>query len=768
MHTKTMQFKGNIMEIGYSVIFYSEKNDVKLNFKSNIENNIVTLKIENKDFKDKVKVCLDTKACVISGIMVTNGFMPLLYEMNSVDIGGGLYVFENPPVFDVQANGKDVFIRFECSVADDKILVDTIKKTVSYKYDYDRLLIKNKKLSSDVNAVSELYFEIKNSFYWRLMAVPRAITNFLKLSLKRFVPIYRFFSIVKFYLTHNPIKLIIKTHEKPSKLIYKIPLKQRRMETNFNFHKDIKFSVLVPLYNTPKKFLIEMIKSVQNQTYSNWELCLADGSDSEHKYVEEICRKLSAVDNRIKYEKLEKNLGISENTNHCIKMSTGDYIALFDHDDLLHPSALYEVMRAICFENADYVYTDENTFIKYPTQRVFTHYKPDFSPDTLRSNNYICHFSIFSKKLLDSVGYFRSKCDGSQDYDLILRLTEKAKKIVHIPKVLYFWRSHKNSVASSIGAKPYVINAAKQAITDHLKRVGLEGTVENSAVISTYKINYKIYGNPKISIIIPNKDYIDDLDKCINSILRKTTYNNYEIIIVENNSTEQATFEYYEKLKVYKNIKIVIWDDEFNYSAINNFGEKYATGEYILLLNNDVEIITPNWIEEMLMFAQRSDVGGVGIKLYYPDDTIQHGGVILGMGGIAGHAHKNLPSSSYGYVGRASYAQNLSACTAACFMVRKSVYEEVGGLDEGYKVAFNDVDLCMKIRKAGYLIVFTPYAEMYHYESKSRGFEDTPEKVKRFNSEVKRFESKWGEELKKGDPYYNPNLSLLHEDFRFK
>lgn len=556
-----------------------------------------------------------------------------------------------------------------------------------------------------------------------------------------------------------------------SKHTIKISKKTREYQETVTFSKDIKFSILVPLYNTPKTFLEEMIKSVQNQTYKNWQLCLADGSDGENAHVEKLCREYAKKDKRISYKKLEKNLGISENTNACLQMATGDYIALFDHDDLLHPSALFEVMQAICNNNADFIYTDEVTFCGKTTNITVHNFKPDYSPDTLRSYNYICHFTVFKKSLLEKAGGgFRKEYDGSQDYDLILRLTEQAEKIVHIPKALYFWRSHKLSVASDVSAKPYVVESAKKALAAHIERLGLSGRVEDALFPTTYKMQYDIIGNPLISIIIPNKDHIDDLDKCLESVYSKSTYKNFEIIIVENNSTEPETFEYYEKIKSkYNNVKIVYWQEKvFNYSKINNYGVDFAKGEYVLLLNNDIEILTPDWLEQMLMFAQRKDVGAVGAKLYYPDDTIQHAGVIVGIGGVAGHSHKYFDRETPGYMTRAAIAQNLSACTAACLLIKKQVYKEVGGLDEKFAVAFNDVDLCMSIRKAGYLIVFTPFAECYHYESKSRGLEDSPEKVARFNGEVFRFQDKWEKELKQGDPYYNPNLTLVSEDFALR
>ena len=496
---------------------------------------------------------------------------------------------------------------------------------------------------------------------------------------------------------------------------------------------------------------------------------MADGSDAAHDSVEKICRQYMRKDPRIKYRRLEQNLGISGNTNACLEMAAGDYIGLFDHDDLLHPAALHEVMRAICEQDADFIYTDENTFHEKPEDAFCPHFKPDYAPDTLRSYNYICHFTVFSKALLDEVGTFRGEFDGSQDYDMVLRLTEKAARIVHIPEILYFWRAHSGSVADGISAKPYTLDAARRALREHLDRVGLVGEVEDSSIPSTYRIKYAISGCPKVSIVIPNMDYVDTLRTCISSILEKTTYKNFEIVIIENNSKEKETFAYYDELKSDPRIQVVTWTGKFNYSAINNFGiREAAAGEYILLLNNDIEVITPDWIQEMLMFAQRSDVGAVGAMLYYPDDTIQHAGVILGIGGVAGHAHKNFPRGDYGYMSRATIAQDFSVVTAACVMVPRHVWQEIGGLDETFEVAFNDVDMCMRIRKAGYLIVWTPFAELYHYESKSRGAEDTPEKRKRFEGEVRRFQERWGRELAAGDPYYNPNLTLVTEDFSVK
>lgn len=614
--------------------------------------------------------------------------------------------------------------------------------------------------------------ETCNAAYWKLTKPLRAFLNRLK-HIPLMLLITKGFICLKingWSYTWKKVKNKLHKHRQGSVLsarpIYsEIELEKQRQRL---FPKNIQISIVVPLYNTLETFLQEMIQSVIDQTYGNWELCMADGSDENHAYVGRICCSYGHEDKRIKYKKLEKNLGISGNTNACLEMSTGDYIALLDHDDLLHPAALYEVMHAICDKGADFIYTDENTFHKTPEDAYCPHFKPDYAPDTLRSYNYICHFSVFSKSLLKHTGVFRSEFDGSQDYDMILRLTENAAQIVHIPKILYYWRSHEASVASTVEAKPYTLIAAKKALSEHLNRIGLKGNVLDARIPSTYHIEYEIKGTPLVSILIPNKDHRRDLQKCVDSIKNGSSYSNWEIIVIENNSTEKATFEFYSELEQDNRIRVVQWEEKFNYSAINNFGAHYAKGEYLLLLNNDIEVITPDWLEQMLMFSQRKDVGAVGSMLYYPDDTVQHAGVILGLGGVAGHAHKHFPCGDYGYMYRMAIAQNYSAVTGACLMLRREVWEQVGGLDEHFKVAFNDVDLCMRIRQAGYLIVWTPFAELYHYESKSRGLEDTPQKQKRFEGESRRFQERWAKELAAGDPYYNPNLTLDREDFSLK
>lgn len=548
---------------------------------------------------------------------------------------------------------------------------------------------------------------------------------------------------------------------------------ERERQKNTVFDCMVKVSVLTPLWNTPENFLREMIESVQAQTYQNWELCLADGSDDAHAYVGEICREYAAKDSRIVYKKLEKNGGIAENTNRCLEMATGEFVAPFDHDDLLHPCVLYEYVKVINEKDADYIYCDEATFKNGDVNQMITmHFKPDYAIDNLRANNYICHFSMFDKKLLEGTELYRTKFDGSQDHDMILRLTDKARNVVHVPKLLYYWRQHAGSVSSGVEAKPYVVESARGAVADHLRRHGFANfkITSTRAFETIFKITYEIIGEPKISIIIPNKDHVEDLRRCITSIIEKSTYDNYEIIVVENNSETREIFAYYEELANNPAVKIITYKGDFNYSAINNLGVSEASGEYVLLLNNDIQIITVNWMEELLMYAQRPDVGAVGAKLYYPDKTIQHAGVVIGLGAhrTAGHVHYRQKRENLGYMGRLCYAQNMSAVTGACLLVKKALYEEAGGLDESFAVSLNDVDFCLKLRRLGYLNVFTPFAEAYHYESASRGSDMTGEAAARYNAESARFREKWKAELEAGDPYYNPNFSLDKSDFSLR
>lgn len=530
-------------------------------------------------------------------------------------------------------------------------------------------------------------------------------------------------------------------------------------------------SIIVPTYKTPEKFLKEMIDSVRNQSYENWELCIGDGSVTEDT-VKNVVESYQKKDKRIKMLCLSENLGIAGNTNAALSIAAGDYIALLDHDDILAPDALYEVVKWMnehYKDETDVIYTDEDK-VSFDLKDYFEpHFKSDYNLDLIRSNNYICHLFVARKSIVDQVGGFRKEYDGSQDYDFILRCIEQSKHVEHVPKVLYHWRCHPGSTAANQESKMYCYEAGKRAIEDHLKRRGEDGCqVVMTEHLGFYHVIYPIREHKKVSIIIPNKDQKEILERCIESVIQKTDYKNYEIIIVENNSTTNEIFEYYKTIEQRENIRVVIWKDKFNYSAINNFGVKYANGEYLLFLNNDIEVIRENWLSEMLANVQRKEVGIVGAKLLYPDNMVQHAGVIIGMGGIAGHPLSRHPADDCGYFARGIIQQNLNAVTAACMLTKKEVYEKVKGFEEKLAVAFNDIDLCLKVRKAGYLIVYDPEALLYHHESISRGKEDTLEKRNRFEGEVDYMAKKWKDVLEKGDEYYNPNLSLLSGNFELK
>lgn len=544
---------------------------------------------------------------------------------------------------------------------------------------------------------------------------------------------------------------------------------EKQKKTSFGYRPKISF--VVPLYKTPEKYLRRLTESFQEQTYSNWELCFSDGSGAQSPLTE-LLKELTAKDNRIKYVSHEEPLQISENTNSAIEIATGDFIAFADHDDELTPNALFECVKAINEKPQTLViYTDEDKMSMDGHKFFQPHFKPDYNPDLLCTVNYICHLFVVSRKVIEKVGGLRSEFDGAQDYDFVLRCVEAVKdeEICHIPKILYHWRCHEDSTAENPESKLYAFEAGRRAVQAHYERTGIHAEVFKGEYLGLYRTKFIRDHDPLISIIIPNKDHIDDLKRCMESIEQKSTYKNYEYIIVENNSTDSATFEYYKKLEAENpKVRMVYWDGVFNYSAINNYGASFAKGEYLLLLNNDTEIINPDCLEELLGYCMRKEVGAVGARLYYEDDTIQHAGVVIGFGGIAGHCFVQQKRGTTGYCHRIICAQDYSAVTAACMMVKKSAFDAVGGLSEELAVAFNDIDFCMKLRKAEYLIVYNPYAELYHYESKSRGLEDTPEKVARFNKEIATFEKKWPEILENGDPYYNPNLTLKSQDFSLK
>lgn len=536
-------------------------------------------------------------------------------------------------------------------------------------------------------------------------------------------------------------------------------------QKNYKFEKNPKISVVVPMYNTDETFFKELVESLKNQTYSNFELCLADGSENENSNFKQYLE-----DDRIKYKFLNSNKGISENTNEAISLATGDYVGFLDHDDLLSFDALFEVVKTINQQDEpDFIYSDEDK-IDENYERFEPYFKPDFSPETLECNNYITHFVVVKRSLLEEVGKLDSKFNGAQDFDFVLRATEKARKIVHISKILYHWRVHKSSTANVADSKPYAYEAGKKVVEEHLKRTNKNGIVEfGQDIPGVYKIKYEVEDNPKVSILIPNKDHIELLKKCIDSILKLTTYDNYEIVIIENNSEKEETFKYYteisrnEKVKILDYTKTLKKQDkiEFNYSKLINYGVKKVNGDFVLQLNNDTKILTPDWLELFIGYAQNKEIGAVGARLYYEDKTIQHAGIIVGLSGIAGNALVNLPYGKHAYFGREAATRNVSAVTGACLFARRELYKEVGYMDEkNFKVAFNDVDFCLKLLQKGYRVVYNPYIELIHYESKSRGYEYSKEQEERFEKESNNFKEKWKEFLENKDPYYNKNFTL--------
>lgn len=557
----------------------------------------------------------------------------------------------------------------------------------------------------------------------------------------------------------------IKENRKTNQEQYKIWMMNNQLtseeiekQRKHKFRFEPKISVVVPMYNTDKVFFKELVDSLKSQTYEKWELCLADGSEVPNELLKDYMD-----DERIKYNLLNSNLGISENTNKAIEMATSEYIAFLDHDDLLSQDALYEVVKAINEnKDVDFIYSDEDK-IDENKERFEPYFKPDYSPETLDCNNYITHLVVVKKTLVDETGLLNSKFNGAQDFDFVLKATNKAKNVVHISKILYHWRVHRDSTANVADAKPYAYEAGIKVIENHLARTERMGSVENGQdVPGIYKINYKVIGNPKVSILIPNKDNVKLLKDAISSVLELTTYSNYEIVIIENGSKEKETFKYYDSLKEKENIKILNFesDGEFNYSKLINYGVKNVDGDFVLQLNNDTKLITKNWLEIMIGYCQQEKIGAVGARLYYEDKTIQHAGIIVGLSGIAGNMLVNLPYGEKAYFGREAATRNVAAVTGACLFCRRELYEKVGYMDEElFKVAFNDVDFCLKLLENGYRNVYIPYVELYHYESKTRGYEYSEEKEQRFEKEASNFKEKWKDFLEKGDPYYNKNFT---------
>lgn len=573
---------------------------------------------------------------------------------------------------------------------------------------------------------------------------------------------------------------------------------KQRADSDMWGHRPL-VSVCVPLYQTPEVFLQQMIASVQEQSYTNWQLCLADGTKDDS--VEKLVEPYANGDERICYRHLEENLGIAENTNAAFAMADGEWIGLLDHDDLIAPDALYEVLAAAGVnlataskvydyneaywerhQLADVVYTDEDKVSEDLSEHVQAHWKPDFNLDLLRSNNYITHFFVVKRSIVEQVGGFKREFDGAQDYDFIFRCTGVASHIAHVQRILYHWRVSQASTADNPASKQYAFEAGRRAIEEHLKREGVCGEVSHRKDWGFYRVHYPVQGEPLVSILIPNKDEAETLRTCLNSI-EKSSYHHYEVIIIENNSTQPETFAYYEqltgqtydadglmegKLLDHVPLKIVTWKKEFNYSAINNYGVTYAQGEFLILLNNDIELKTTDWIEEMLGNCQRKEVAAVGARLLYGDGTVQHAGMVAGIGGIASNMFVGLKGERDGYLHRSVIQLNYSAVTAACMMVKRQVFEQVGGFTEELTVAFNDLDLCLKMGQAGYLMVYDPDVWAYHYESKSRGTENTMEKVKRFEGEIAYIREHWQDILNYGDPYYNRNLTLNKSNYSLK
>ncbi|MBQ6386893.1 MAG: glycosyltransferase family 2 protein [Lachnospiraceae bacterium] len=531
-------------------------------------------------------------------------------------------------------------------------------------------------------------------------------------------------------------------------------------------------SIVVPCYRTPETYLKELADSVKKQTYPHFELILSDGSGAGSP-IGDLLSELASSDDRIRAVRNEAELRISDNTNAALKEARGEWIAFADHDDVLVASALFECMKYLnAHPETEIIYTDEDK-LNVGGHFIQPNMKPDFDPDLLRSVNYICHLLLVKKSLLDAVRlpdgrWLDPAFDGAQDHDLLLRLTEKTENIGHVPKVLYHWRFFEGSTAANPESKTWAFEAGRRAVEAHYRRLHFPAEIRQGEFPGLYRTIWHWEETPKVSVIIPNKDHLADLRKCLSSLDRCTAWPDLEILIIENNSTEEETFAGYRELEEADDrIRVLRYEGGFNYSAINNFGVREARGEYLLLLNNDTEFIT-DAVTEMMGFAMRPDVGAVGARLYYGDDTIQHAGAVIGWGGVAGHAFVNQKRGESGYQHRIICQQDMSAVTAACMLVPKSVFEEAGGFTEELAVAFNDIDLCMKIRSAGYLIVYNPFAELYHYESKSRGLENTPEKKSRFGKELKYFQKKWPDILRDGDPYYSPNLSMITQDFSLK
>lgn len=570
-------------------------------------------------------------------------------------------------------------------------------------------------------------------------------------------------------------------HYSYRKFLKEHPLTEEELDkqrhTVFTYNPVI--SIVIPLYNTPEKFLTELIESFLNQTYPNWQLCLGDGSPKDG--LKDIILKATGGqwDDRIRYKKLTDNTGIAGNTNAAMELATGAYIGFTDHDDLITPDAMFYIAKALNEDSTiEALYSDEDKIDMEGKEYFLPHFKSDFNIDLLCSHNYITHLFVARADLVKASGGIKSEFDGAQDHDFDLRILEQCTNIYHIPRVLYHWRTHPASTADHPEAKMYAYDNGRRAVEEHYKRIGVPARVELDTHLGYYRTIYKWPDNPLLSIVIPNMNHATDLKDCIDSIVGHSDYANIQFIIVENNSDDPAVFEYYKELELRSDInaKIVDFTAEypetkgtFNFSKLVNYGVDMADGEYVLLLNNDTRMINKNAISEMMGFVRRSDVGAVGARLYYGNNTVQHAGLILGLGGVANSQFLGSGREQVGYFYRSTCVQDLSAVTGACLLTSKADYQKVGGFDEGLAVAFNDVDYCLKLRAKNLLCVYTPFSEWYHLESVSRGLDHKdPEKKARMETETEYFMSKWRDVYKSGDPYYNPNLSLTKFDYSFK
>jgi len=523
-------------------------------------------------------------------------------------------------------------------------------------------------------------------------------------------------------------------------------------------------SIIMPVYNASPAVLFKAVQSVRRQSYKNWQLCIADDC-STRSATRWFLKTLTSK--RFKVIFLEQNLNISGASNAAAALADGEYIGLLDNDDELEPDALYQMVKRINLTGAQLLYSDED-FIDLDGEYESPHFKPDFSPDLLLSHNYITHFLMFKKSLFDRVGGFRTEFDGAQDYDLLLRLCEHAGRVEHVPKILYHWRKSQTSSSMSVGAKPYTHKRGREAVRDAMVRRGINAEIDDANLPNCYRVKYPVTGNSLVSIVIPFKDKSHLLSGCLDSLLNITAYRNFEVIGVSNNSVEAGTFDTMERYAGRDaRIRFIEYNKPFNFSALVNRGVDLARGEHVLLMNNDIEAINRGWLKAMLEHSQREDIAVVGAKLFFEDNTIQHAGVGIGLGGAAGHLHLRFPRHSFGYFNRLNVIQNVSAVTGALMMVERRIYEQLNGFDEDlFKIAYNDVDFCLRAIKAGYRNIFTPYAQAYHYESISRGYDESGEKLDRLNHEKANLWKVHADLLEQGDPYYNPNLDQCRDDFQ--